>query len=206
LHSPAARREGDAGGERTVQRVIFALVLTSISTAVARADNPGDTTSWRDLVSEGESLVFGRFVGKFESAEFSSRRVRVRNNESGHEILLSVDDGVGYIAETIPRDVRVSASRRSTFLGTPVQARQVSPHPAEVRGAAQDRGRERAFSSFLRTAGLHRNHRGGDRRRRVVYQGHQLRVYDDCDGLWTGSRFPPRLAQSLDRDRISRAA
>ncbi len=192
-----------------MQRVLIALVLTSTLTAVARADNPGHTTSWRDLVSEGESLVFGRFVGKFESAEFSSRRVRVRNNESGHEILLSVDDGVGYIAETIPPGTYSVVGIEAVYVPRsrpfkpdkyrPIRQKfGVRPKTGDVNEAVLIVPPDRPVYIGTIEAAIAVDG--------VVYRGHQLRVYDDYDeALERLSSFYPRLAQSLDRDGIAPA-
>ena len=104
-----------------MQRISIALAFTLVFASAALADNPAESASWSDLVQDGESLVFGRFVGKFESPEFSSRRVRLRDHESGKEILLAIDDGVGYIAELVPPgtysvDLRMSADGTVTVL------------------------------------------------------------------------------------------
>ena len=54
---------------------------------------------------DGKSLVFGRFVGKFESPDFRSRRVVLRNRDTGRRETLSIDDGLGLIAELVPPGV-----------------------------------------------------------------------------------------------------
>jgi tetratricopeptide (TPR) repeat protein len=192
-----------------VQRVLFALVLVSIFAATAGADNPGDATSWRDLVSEGESLVFGRFVGKFESAEFSSRRVRVRDNDSGEEILLNVDDGVGYIAETISPGTYTVVGIEAVYVPRsrpfkpdkyrPIRQKfGVRPKTGDVNEAVLIVPPDRPVYIGTIEAAVAVDG--------VVYRGHQLRVYDDYDdALERLSNFYPRLAQSLERDGIAPA-
>ena len=77
---------------------LVSMMVSLLHGASARADDLGDDTSWGDVASDGESLVFGRFVGKFESIEFRSRNVRIRNMKSGKESSLAIDDALGYIA------------------------------------------------------------------------------------------------------------
>ena len=180
------------------------LVLAS----TARADNPGDSASWRDLVSHGESLVFGRFVGKFESAEFSSRRVRIRD-KSGHEILLSVDDGVGYIAETLPPGTYSVVGIEAVYVPRsrpfkpdkyrPIRQKfGVRPKTGDVNEALLVVPPDRPVYMGTIEAAVAVDG--------VVYRGHQLRVYDDYDdAVLSLSSFYPRLTQSLERDGIAPA-
>jgi len=192
-----------------VQRVLFVLAIASIFTTTAVADNPGDAKSWRDLVSEGESLVFGRFVGKFESAEFSSRRVRVRDNESGEELLLSVDDGVGNIVETVPPGTYTVVGIEAVYVPRsrpfkpdkyrPIRQKfGVRPKTGDVNEAVLIVPPDRPVYIGTIEAAIAVDG--------VVYRGHQLRVYDDYDdALERLSSSYPRLAQSLDRDGIAPA-
>ena len=192
-----------------MQRILFALVVSSIFATAAGADNPGDSTSWRDLVSDGESLVFGRFVGKFESAEFSSRRVRIRDNESGEELLLNVDDGVGYIAEAIPPGTYTVVGIEAVYIPRsrpfkpdkyrPIRQKYgVRPKTGDVNEAVLIVPPDRPVYIGTIQAAVAVDG--------VVYRGHQLRIYDDYDdALERLSNFYPRLAQSLERDGIAPA-
>jgi len=192
-----------------VQRILFALVLASIFPSAARADNPGDSASWRDLVSQGESLVFGRFVGKFESAEFSSRRVRIRDYESGEEKLLNVDDGVGYIAETISPGTYSVVGIEAVYVPRtrpfkpdkyrPIRQKfGVRPKTGDVNEALLIVPSDRPVYIGTIEAAVAVDG--------VVYRGHQLRVYDDYDdAVERLSSFYPRLTQSLERDGIAPA-
>jgi hypothetical protein len=205
----AARRRGRLRGRRTVQRTLFALILGVVFASTARADSPDDSASWRDLVSEGESLVFGRFVGKFESAEFSSRRVRIRDNENGEEILLSVDDGVGYIAEAIPPGTYSVVGIEAVYIprSRPFKPDKYRPIRQKygVKPKTGDANETRLIVPSDRPVYI------GTIEAAVavdgmVYRGHQLRVYDDYDdALKRLSNFYPRLAQSLERDGIAPA-
>ena len=192
-----------------MQRTILALIVGFVFTSTALADTPGDSTSWRDLVSEGESLVFGRFVGKFESAEFSSRRVRIRDHHSGEERVLNVDDGVGYIAETIPPGTYSVVGIEAVYVPRsrpfkpdkyrPIRQKfGVRPKTGDVNEAFLIVPPDRPVYIGTIEAAIAVDG--------VVYRGHQLRVYDDYDdALKRLSNFYPRLAQSLDRDGIAPA-
>ncbi len=192
-----------------MQRTFFALILGFVLSSPATADNPGDSASWRDLVSEGDSLVFGRFVGKFESAEFSSRQVRIRDSETGEEMLLHVDDGVGYIAETLPPGTysvigieAVYVPRSRPFKPDkyrPIRQKfGVRPKTGDVNEALLIVPPDRPVYIGTIEAAVAVDG--------VVYRGHQLRVYDDYDdAVESLSSFYPRLAQSLERDGIAPA-
>ena len=196
-------------GRTTVQKTLSVLILGVVFASTARADNPGGSSSWRDLVSEGESLVFGRFVGKFESAEFSSRRVRIRDTESGQERVLSVDDGVGYIAETIPPGTYSVVGIEAVYLPRsrpfkpdkyrPIRQKfGVKPKTGDVREAVLIVPADRPVYIGTIEAAVAVDG--------VVYRGHQLRVYDDYDDAFESlSNFYPTLARSLDRDGVAPA-
>lgn len=192
-----------------MQRTLFALVLGFALSSPAAADSPDDATSWRDLVAHGESLVFGRFVGKFESAEFSSRRVRLRDSESGEEKLLSVDDGVGYIAETLPPGTYNVVGIEAVYVPRirpfkpdkyrPIRQKfGVKPKTGDVAEAILIVPPDRPVYIGTLEAAVAVDG--------VVYRGHQLRVYDDYDdAVERLSSFYPRLAQSLERDGVAPA-
>ncbi|MGH9318500.1 MAG: tetratricopeptide repeat protein [Vicinamibacteria bacterium] len=190
-----------------MQRKIVALVVGLVVAAAAHADTPGDAASWSDLVSEGKSLVFGRFVGKFESSEFSSRRVRLRNEGTGKEELLEVDDGIGYIAETIPPGLYSVVSLEAVYVP------RVRPFkPGQFRPIRQKFGvkpKTGDVSEALLTVPPDRPVYIGTIEAAVavdgvIYRGHQLRVYDEYDqALDRLSTFYPRLAASLDRGGVA---
>ncbi len=192
-----------------MQRTLVALILGGVFASNAQADNPGDSASWRDLVSHGESLVFGRFVGKFESPEFSSRRVRLRDNESGKEFLLAVDDGVGYIAETIPPGAYSVVGVEAVYIPRtrpfkpdkyrPIRQKfGVKPKTGDVTDAHLVVPPDRPVYIGTIEAAVAVDG--------VVYRGHQLRVYDEYDdALERLSTFYPRLAKSLEVDGIAPA-
>jgi tetratricopeptide (TPR) repeat protein len=192
---------------KDVRKILVALGLLVASAAAA--DQPDDAASWKDVVDSGESLVFGRFVGKFESSEFSSRRVRLRDSASGKEILLSVDDGVGYIAETIPPGTYSVVGIEAVYVPRsrpfrpdkyrPIRQKfGVKPKTGDVSEAILVVPRDRPVYIGTIEAAVAVDG--------VVYRGHQLRVYDDYDdALERLTAFYPRLAESLERDGIAAA-
>ncbi|MGH9390516.1 MAG: tetratricopeptide repeat protein, partial [Vicinamibacteria bacterium] len=141
--------------------------------------------------------------------EFSSRRVRIRDNQSGQEILLSVDDGVGYIAETLPPGTYSVVGIEAVYVPRsrpfkpdkyrPIRQKfGVRPKTGDVNEALLIVPPDRPVYIGTIEAAIAVDG--------VVYRGHQLRVYDDYDdALQRLSNFYPRLAQSLDRDGIAPA-
>lgn len=192
-----------------MQRILFALSLGLASAPWASADNPNASQSWSDVVADGDSLVFGRFIGKFESPEFASRRIRLRESETGKEILLSIDDGIGYIAETIPPGIYSVVGIEAVYIPRtrpfkpdkyrPIRQKfGVRPKTGDVAEALLIVPPDRPV--YIGTI------QAGEAIDGVVYRGHQLRVYDDFDeALKRLSNFYPRLAQSLERDGIAPA-
>jgi tetratricopeptide (TPR) repeat protein len=193
----------------TVYRTLFALVAGLLFALPSRAGSIDGSTSWSDVVSHGESFVFGRFVGKFESADFSSRRVRLRNTESGEERTLDVDEGIGYIAEKIPPGVYSVVSIEAVFVPhirpfkpsayRPIRQRfGVRPKSGDAPEAIVVVPADRPV--YIGTIDAETAVDG------IVYRGHQLRVYDDYDdAVQRLASFYPHLVASLDKDGIAPA-
>ena len=86
---------------------------------VAQAELPSRKSVWPEVQRDGKSLVIGRFIGKFESPDFRSRRIVLRHRDTGRNETLAVDDGLGLINELVPpasmtwRRSRRSISRTS---------------------------------------------------------------------------------------------
>jgi tetratricopeptide (TPR) repeat protein len=192
-----------------VQRISITLAFSLVFASAALADNPAESASWSDVVRHGDSLVFGRFVGKFESPEFSSRRVRLRDHESGKEILLSVDDGVGYIAELVPPGTYTVVGVEAVYVP---RTRPLKPDKYRpIRQKFGVRPKSGDVNEALLIVPPDRPVYIGTIEAKVavdgvVYRGHQLRVYDDYDdALKRLSSFYPRLAQSLELDGVAPA-
>jgi tetratricopeptide (TPR) repeat protein len=184
-------------------------VLFTSAARDSSADHPGHAASWNDVVAAGESLVFGRFVGKFESPEFSARKVRLREQASGKDMLLSVDDGVGYIAETLPPGSYNVVGVEAVYMPKtrpfkpdkyrPIRQKfAVRPKTGDVHEALLVVPPDRPV--YIGTIEAQVAVDG------VVYRGHQLRVYDDYDNAFQQlSGFYPRLTESLEKQGIAPA-
>jgi tetratricopeptide (TPR) repeat protein len=193
----------------TVHRTLFAVVLGLVLTSPCLAGSLDGETSWSDVVSHGESFVFGRFVGKFESADFSSRRVRLRNTANGDEQTLNVDEGIGYIAEKIPPGVYSVVAIEAVFLPRtrpfkpsayrPIRQRfGVRPKSGDAQEALVVVPADRPV--YIGTIDAEISVDG------MVYRGHQLRIYDDYDNAVERlTSFYPRLVASLDKQGIAPA-
>lgn len=182
-------------------------VVTGLLIApVARADNLDENASWGDVASDGESLVFGRFLGKFESTEFRSRNVRIRDVESGQELSLKVDDALGHIAETIPPGLYSLVAIEAVYYPRirpfkpgkyrPVRQRfGVKPKTGDAQTALISVPPDRPVYIGTIQAG---NDLDG-----IIYRGHQLRVIDDYDSAYERLESAyPSFTASLDQRGI----
>lgn len=192
-----------------MHRTLFTLVLGLVLAAPLWAGSLDEETSWADVVSHGESFVFGRFVGKFESADFSSRRVRLRNTENGDERTLSVDEGIGYIAEKIPPGVYSVVSIEAVFVPRVRPFKPSAYRPLRQRFGVHPKSGDAKEALFVVPAdrpvyiGTIDAETGFDG---IVYRGHQLRIYDDYDAAVERlASFYPRLVASLDKQGIAPA-
>ena len=173
----------------------------------AFTDTPRKKDLWSDVIRNGKSVVFGRFVGKFESTAFRSRRVRLREVSTGKEELLEVDEGLGFIAEKIPPGLydvvgveavyfpRTSGPRRPERYRPIRQRFSVKPKSGDASGAMIFVPPDRPV--YIGTI------RAGNPLDGIVYRGHQLRVVDDFDESYDRlSVFYPQLVGSLNREGI----
>lgn len=177
--------------------------------ALVGADNPGEGTSWNEIVSQGQSLVFGRFVGKFESTDFRSRRVRLRDVNTGGEQTLEVGEGLGYISETIPPGTYHVVSIEAVYYPRvhpfkpdkfrPIRQRfGVKPKSGDAEAAVLVVPADRPV--YMGTIEAETELDG------VVYRGHQLRVFDDFDEAYRRLEgFYPNLTASLARSGVAPA-
>lgn len=201
-------------GEKSVKaiwkRTSFLAVLGFVAaTGSTAADVPNEKTSWNDIVTDGESLVFGRFVGKFESPEFQSRRLRIREIESGEERTLEVDEGLGYIAETVPPGTYHMVSVEAVYFPRvhpfkpgkyrPIKQRfGVRPKTGDAAAAIVVVPQDRPVYIGTIEAGAALDG--------VIYKGQQLRVFDDFDdALERLESFYPNLTESMNRNGVAPA-
>ena len=85
-----------------MEKLVGFLVLVLFASTLSGADTLDNDDSWADIASDEKSLVFGRFVGKFSSRYFRSRKVRLREVTTGEVEVLEIGAALGHIAETIP--------------------------------------------------------------------------------------------------------
>ena len=80
-----------------MRRLVGLVGVLLLASLPAAADTPDENDAWRDVAADGNSLVFGRFVGKFDSTQFHSRRILLREVTTGEEETLAVGDALGTI-------------------------------------------------------------------------------------------------------------
>lgn len=182
------------------------VAFSLLSSLPVSADTPDSDTSWNDVVSDGDSIIFGRFTGKFESSQFTSKRVRLRELTTGKVRFLEVDDGLGYIAEKVPpgtyqlegveavynpRYGRIDHRRRR-----PIRQRYgVNPKTGDASAALIVVPKDRPV--YIGTIEAESVLDG------VVYRGHQLRIHDEFEEAYDRlGVFYPALARSLERSGI----
>ena len=178
--------------------------------SIAHGDTLDDDESWNDIASDEKSLVFGRFVGKFNNRHFRSRKVRLREITTGDVETLEIDDGLGHIAETIrPGNYDVIGFEATYF---PPASGLLDPdryRPLRQRFMLNPKAGEATTSRILVPGdrpvyiGTIQADNPSDG---MVYRGHQLRVIDDFDESYRVlSSSYPTLVGSLERQGIAPA-
>ncbi len=184
--------------------VVFFFAVNFLGLLAASADTPDADTSWSEVVSDGDSIVFGRFTGKFGSSEFTSRRVRIREVTSGKVRFLGVDDGLGYIAEKIPPGTYTLESLEAVYrprnrakkMSRPLRQRYgVHPQTGEPKvGLIVVPKDHPVYIGTIEVATVVEG---------VVYEGHKLRIRDEFDEAFERlATFYPVLARSLESGGI----
>ncbi len=190
-----------------------ATVLTGLSISgllafgVAFADTPGKNDDWSDLSGDGKSLVFGRFLGKFESTEFRSRQIRLKEIATGKTHTLEVDEGLGFIAERIDPGLYEVLGFDAIYY--PTSSGPLRPdkyRPIRQRFAVKPKEGD-AVSAIILVPEDRPVYIGTIRADNaldgVVYRGHQVRVVDEYDESYERlTTFYPQLAASLEREGI----
>ncbi len=190
-----------------MRRLAVVLAVLALSHLAVAADTPDDDVAWGDLVSDGKSLVIGRFVGKFDSTQFRSRRVLLREVNTGEEEELTIGDGLGTIVEGIPPGVYdLIAFEAVYFPRIPGPMRPARHRPIRQRFAVKPKAGDAKTAIIL----VPENRpvyigtiRADNPFEGMVYQGHQLRVFDDFDeALARLTTMHPTLIGSLEREGI----
>ena len=196
-------------GTRAILKVVGLLLGVLLVAIPIAGDTPDRGESWSEIVSDGKSVVFGRFVGKFESLEFRSRRIRLQEVSTGKKETLEIDDALGFIAETIKPGVydvlgfeavyypRIRPSRPGKY--RPLRQRYgISPKSGDAQSAFIHIPEDRpVYIGTIKAT----NELDG-----IVYRGHRLRVLDEFDEAFDRlETFYPALTASLDHDGIAPA-
>ena len=186
------------------RRLGFFLAVTFLGLLSASPDTPDADTSWSEVVSDGDSIVFGRFTGKFGSSDFTSRRVRIREVTSEKVRFLGVDDGLGYIAEKIPPGTYTVESFEALYRPPSLSNRM--SRPLRQRYGVTPKTGEAKVGLIVVTKD-HPVYIGtlevGTVLDGVVYEGHKLRIRDEFDEAFERlATFYPALARSLESGGI----
>ncbi len=152
------------------------------------------------------SLVIGRFVGKFESPDFRSRRVVLRHRDSGRRQTLSIDDGLGLITETVPPGVYDVEAIEAVYFPNirPMNLRRMRPirQRYSVSPRAHESGEPLISVPPDRPVYIG-TIRAGAERQGMVYEGQKLRILDDFDvAMERLSVTYPALHASLGEEAI----
>ena len=174
--------------------------------AAALAELPSRSAVWGQIQRDGKSLVIGRFVGKFESPDFRSRRVVLRHRDSGRQQTLSIDDGLGLITEVVPPGVYDVEAIEAVYFPNirPMNVRRFRPirQRFSVAPRAHERG-ETLISVPADRPVYIGTIRAGAERQGMVYEGQKLRVLDDYEvAMERLSVTYPALHGSLGEDAI----
>lgn len=184
--------------------LVGVLLLASFPAA---ADTPNENDAWRDVSADGNSLVFGRFVGKFDSTQFHSRRILLREVTTGEEETLAIGDALGTITETLPPGVYDLLGFEAIYyprLTGPIRADRYRPIRQRfvVKPKTGDATSSQIFVPKNRPVYIG-TIRADNPLDGIVYRGHQLRVFDDYDeAVRRLSVLYPNLVGSLERDGI----
>ncbi len=193
---------------RRARNALLAAVLPGFLPlgASEAADAPSRRTVWREVARRGDSLVIGRFEGKFESPDFRSRRIVMRHRDTGRQETLRIDDGLGLIAEIVEPGVYDVLSIEAVYLP---QIRPMNPRrirPVRQRFTVSPRDHEIAEALILvppdRPVYIG-TIRAEAERRGMVYEGQKLRVLDDFEvAMDRLATVYPALAASLEEEAL----
>ena len=213
LHEQLWGKPGKAGPVRVLRLgkfvgfLVLGLLAVTLTSTLSGADTLDDDDSWNDIASDEKSLVFGRFVGKFNSRYFRSRKVRLREVTTGEVEVLKIGDALGHIAETIPLGTYDMLGFEALYY--PPRTGPINParyRPIPQRFAVNPKAGDSMMSRilvpkdrpvYIGTIQLDSSLDG------IVYRGHQLRIIDDFQESYRRlSSSYPTLVGSLERQGI----
>ena len=151
---------------------------------LAGAELPSRRSVWPEVQRDGKSLVIGRFIGKFESPDFRSRRIVLRHRDTGRNETLSVDDGLGLISELVPPGVYDVEAIEAVYFPNirPLNVRKFRPIRQRFTVSPREHERGETLISVPADRPVYIGTiRAGAERQGMVYEGQKLRVLDDFD-------------------------
>lgn len=177
------------------------LVLSATHTPHARGEDISTDTTWEELRDRGLSLVFGRLEGRFDGPEYRGRKLRLLRRESGEEYVVAVEKGLGYFAAALPAGSYHFVAVEAVYFPRTRPMRPNRYPPVRQRYAI--RPLENSGLPFFPVASDRPVYLGTIRSsagtRGLVYEGHELRVFDEYDdALGHLERAHPELFRSLD--------
>ncbi len=197
---------------RFLRRARFSWTLSAgfgaavLTVGVARAEPPSRGSVWSEVQRDGKSLVIGRFVGKFESPDFRSRRIVLRHRDTGNRQTLAIDDGLGLIAELVlPGVYDVEAVEAVYFPNIrPLNVRRFRPIRQRFTVSPQAHEQGETLISVPSDRPVYIGTiRAGAERRGMVYEGQKLRVLDDFEvAMERLSSAYPVLSGSLSEQAV----
>ncbi len=179
-----------------------ALLPALLLPGLAAAELPSRDSVWSEVQRSGRSLVVGRFVGKFESPDFRSRRVVLRDRDSGRRETLSIDDGLGLIAELVPPGIYDVEGFEAVYFPNLRPRNFRDFRPIRQRFSVSPRAHERGETVISVPADRPvyiGTIRAGAERQGMVYEGQKIRVLDDFEVAMERLAVAyPALVVSLD--------
>ena len=190
-----------------MEKLVGFLVLALLASSLSHADTLDNDDSWADIASDEKSLVFGRFVGKFTSRYFRSRKVRLREVTTGEVEVLEIGDASGHIAETIPPGNYDVVGFEAIYHAPTTRPLNLQRYrPIRQRFAVNPKVGDSMTTRILVPKerpvyiGTIQADSASDG---MVYRGHQLRIIDDFQESYRRlSSSYPTLVGSLERQGI----
>jgi tetratricopeptide (TPR) repeat protein len=169
---------------------------------VGVADELESDAAWSELVKDGRSFIFGRVQGRFDGADYRSRKIRVRNEETNREYLVPTDQGLGYFETALPVGTYTVVSIEAVYFPPDRSMRLTRYRPVPQRYVLQAIAglglpTFPVYANQPVYLGTIRSGTGGDR---LVYEGHALEIVDEYDEAIASLEVRhPALLDSLDR-------
>lgn len=203
-----AHESDSRGPARGLRRfaVLPALGALLVTPSVAGAERPSRDQVWAEVQRDGKSLIIGRFVGKFESPDFRSRRLVLTNRDTGKQERLSIDDGLGLIHELVEPGVYAVDGVEAVYFPNirPMNPRRFRPIRQRFSVSPQAHETSEPLIAVPGDRPVYIGTiRAGAERQGMVYEGQKLRVLDDFESAMDRLSVTfPALAASLSESAV----